>query len=111
MTISPILSLSIVYLLFFCLFPNWKIGSAMKSNACDLESSSTGGGGNHQLILSIEHSKPSTDGSYQTTFSCASFSKHSHSQLWTDFASSKTMIRNDTKGTLLSFTQRKLVNY
>ena len=83
----------------------------MKSNARDIESSGASGGGNDQLILSIEHSKPSTDGSYQTTFSSAAFSKHSQSQLRADLASSKSMICNDTKDALLCFIQRKLMNY
>ena len=76
MTIGPVLPLIIAYLFLF-LFANRKIGSAMKGSACDVESSRTSGGGNHQLILSIEHSKPRADGSYQTTFSSAAFSKHS----------------------------------
>ena len=33
------------------------------------------------------------------------------SQLWTDLASSKSMICNDTKDTLLCFIQRELMNY
>src|SRR6266496_4901145 len=110
MMIGPVLPLIIAYLFLF-LFPNQKIGSAMKGSACDIESSRTSGGSNHQLILSIEHSKPCTDGSYQMTFSSAAFSKHSHSQLWTDLASSKSMIRNDTKDMLLCFIQRKFMNY
>ena len=78
----------------------------MKSNTCDIENRGASGGGNYQLILSIEHSKPSADGSYQTTFSRAVFSKHSGSQLRTYFASSNSMIRNDMKGALLCFIQR-----
>jgi len=38
------------------------------------------------------------------------YSKHSHSQLWTDFTSSKSMICNDMKGTLLCRIQCKPVN-
>ena len=63
--------------LFLFLFANWKIASAMKSNAHDIESGGASGGGKNQLILSIERSKPSMDGSNQTTFSRAAFSKYS----------------------------------
>jgi hypothetical protein len=37
----------------------------MKGTACDIESISASVGGNHQLVLSIQHSKPGADGSYQ----------------------------------------------
>jgi hypothetical protein len=76
MTIGPVVPFGLIYV-FFYLFPNWKIGSAMKGTACDIESSRAGDGGNHQLVLSIEHSKPGANRSYQTAFSSASFSKYS----------------------------------
>src|SRR5436305_10594079 len=110
MTIDSVLSLDAAYLFLF-LFPNRKIGGAMKGSACNIESGSASGGGNHQLILSIEDSKPRADGSNQTTFSRAAFSKHSHSQLQTDLAPSKSMICNDTKDAFLCFIQRKFMNY
>jgi hypothetical protein len=56
--------------LFLFLFANWKISGAMKSNSRDIESRGASGGGNDQLILS-------PNGSNQTTFSRAAFSKHS----------------------------------
>src|SRR5436305_4605721 len=109
LTISPIFPL--VAYFFLALFANWEIAGAMKSNARDVESGRASGGGNDQLILSIEHSKPCTDSSNQTTFSCATFSKHSQAQLRPDLASSKSMICNDTKDALLCFIQRELMNY
>jgi hypothetical protein len=56
--------------LFLFLFVNWKIVGTM-SNARDVENRGTSGGGNDQIILSIECSKSSTNGSNQTTFSHA----------------------------------------
>ena len=96
---------------FFALVANWKIGGAMEGNASDVESGCASGGGNEQLILSIQHSKPRADGSNQTTFSRAAFSKHSKPQLRADLAPSKSMICNDTKDALLCFVQRELINY
>ena len=96
---------------FFALVANWKIGGAMEGNASDVESGCASGGGNDQLILSIQHSKPCADGSNQTTFSRAAFSKHSQPQLRADLAPSKSMICNDTKDALLCFVQRELMNY
>ena len=83
----------------------------MEDNASDVESGCASGGGNEWLILSIQHSKPCADGSNQTTFSRAAFSKHSQPQLRADLAPSKSMICNDTKDALLCFVQRELMNY
>ena len=109
LAVGPIFLLAANFFLF--LVANWKIASAMKGNASDIESGGASGGGDDQLILSIERSKPYTDGSDQTTFSRSAFSKHSQPQLQADLAPSKSMIRNDPKDALLCFIQRELMNY
>src|SRR5437773_5389062 len=56
LTNGPVFPLGIAYtFLFLC--SNWMIGSTMKGNAGDVESGRASGGGNNELILSIELSK------------------------------------------------------
>src|SRR5204863_9522050 len=107
--ILPRFRLAAYFLLF--LFANWKIDGTMKSNAHDIESCGASGGGNDELILSIERSKPRTDGSNQTTFSCAAFSKHSQPQLRTDLGPPKSVIWNGTKDASMWFSPCKLTDY